>query len=277
MHFSHKLGLGTVQFGLSYGISNSTGQTTEGEVGKILNIAKAFKIDILDSASAYGNSENVLGRNDLSAFKMVSKFMPPQDELISVQLENSLSALGLSSLYGYMAHRPSEILKNPSQWQELQYLKECRKVMKIGFSLNEPEELFQLLEHKFYPDIVQVPFNYFDRRFQTAMIKLKSEGCEIHTRSAFLQGLLFVDPNELSSYFDEIKDHLRKLQRLEPLGGALLKFVLQKPFIDKVIIGSENAIQLKQNIDSLAMAPSLPEFKQTISNKILIPSRWPKC
>ncbi len=135
MKISEKLGLGTVQFGLPYGISNKAGQTASDEVGKILETAKAYKLEVLDSASAYGNSENVLGQNDLSSFKMISKFMPPQDESISIQLDNSLKILGLNSLYGYLAHRPGEILKNPGQWEELQKFKETVKFKKLVFHL----------------------------------------------------------------------------------------------------------------------------------------------
>jgi len=276
MKISEKLGLGTVQFGLPYGISNNAGQTSLDEVGKILETAKAYKVEVLDSASAYGNSENVLGQNDLSSFKMISKFMPPQDESISIQLENSLKILGLNSLYGYLAHRPGEILKDSGQWKELQKFKDTGKVQKIGFSLNEPEELVQLLDKNFLPDLVQVPFNYFDRRFETAVKELKNKGCEIHTRSAFLQGLFFMDPQKLDDFFNEVKPIIINLQDEKPLNGALLKFVLEKSYIDKVIIGVENERQLAQNIESIEIASSLPKLENKISDNILIPSKWPK-
>ncbi|PRX43508.1 Predicted oxidoreductase [Salegentibacter salegens] len=276
MKISEKLGLGTVQFGLPYGISNNAGQTASNEVGKILETAKAYKVEVLDSASAYGNSENVLGQNDLSSFKMISKFMPPHNESISIQLDNSLKILGLNSLYGYLAHRPGEILKDLGQWEELQKFKEKGKVQKIGFSLNQPEELAQLLDKKFFPDLVQVPFNYFDRRFETAVKELKNKGCEIHTRSAFLQGLFFMDPQQLDDFFNEVKPIITNLQDEKPLNGALLKFVLEKSYIDKVIIGVENESQLVQNIESLEIASSLPELKNKISENLLIPSLWPK-
>lgn len=277
MEISRKLGLGTVQFGLPYGISNKKGKTPAGEVAKILATAKSYKIDVLDSASAYGSSEEVLGQNDLCSFKMVSKFMPlSMGESISIQLEDSLKKLGLRSLYGYLAHRPMDILEHPEQWKDLQKLKDDDKVKKIGFSLNEPKELEQLLEKGYYPDLVQVPYSYFDRRFEAGIKELKSKGCEIHTRSSFLQGLFFMDPEKLDGFFGEIKPLLTEIQKKEPLNGALLKFVLEKSFIDKVIIGVENESQLMQNLESLEKAPSLPELENKISENILIPSTWPK-
>lgn len=271
----HKIGLGTVQFGLTYGIGNKDGQTKVDEVTKILKSANTYGIKVLDSASAYGNAEEVLGKNDLERFQVVSKFMPPIDESIQIQFEKSLHSLGLKKLYGYLAHRPESILENPVQWIELQNLKKEGKVQRIGFSLNEPEELNRLLERGYIPDIVQAPYNYFDDRFEESFRYLKNIGCEVHTRSAFLQGLFFMEPDSLSSYFDEIKDNLKKLQVLEEnLSVSLLNFVLNKSFIDKVIIGVENNKQLIQNVGSLNNAVDLPVLNKIIPKHILNPSLW---
>lgn len=272
-----KLGLGTVQFGLPYGISNKKGKTSAEEVSKILETAKSFQINTLDSASSYGNSEEVLGLNNLSSFKVVSKFMPPlKDQSIEIQLTQSLVKLGVKSLYGYLAHRPMEILRDQQQWEDLLKFKSEGKVTKIGFSLNEPLELERLINKGFNPDLVQVPYNYFDRRFEAAIREIKGKGCEVHTRSVFLQGLFFMNPLELSVFFEDIKPLITQLQENSLLNGALLKFVLKKPYIDKVIIGVENEKQLVQNIQNLEKASALPELKLKISENIVNPSKWPK-
>jgi len=277
MKLSEKLGLGTVQFGLKYGISNNSGKTSENEVQKIIALARKYHVDTLDSASAYGDAEEVLGKSNLDGFKVVSKFLPASLGLsIKEQFSSSLRNLGTKTLYGYLAHRPMDLLENPEQWEELQALKAEGKVQKIGFSLNEPEEIEKLLNKGFTPDLIQVPYNYFDRRFESAILSLKKTGCEIHTRSAFLQGLFFMNPDNLEDYFNSIKPNLLRLQKIKALSGAMLKFVLEKSFIDKVIIGVENSHQLEQNISQLEYASSLPDLNMEISDNILIPSRWPK-
>lgn len=273
-----KIGLGTVQFGLPYGISNSGGQTSPGEVSEILNTAREKGVIILDTASAYGNAEKILGQHDLTSFKVVSKFMPPGSVSgISGQLQKSLDDLGILSLYGYLAHRPANLAENLHQWEELISLKEGGKIQKIGFSLNTPEELELLLKKGTEPDIVQVPFNYFDRRFKDLMMDLKKTGCEIHTRSAFLQGLFFMDAWELDNHFNEVVPLLEHLQKnVKNLPGALLNFVLNQPFIDTVIVGVENRKQFIQNLESVTMFDTLPELHQEFSESILVPSNWPK-
>lgn len=278
MNLKSKLGLGTVQFGLDYGISNKDGKTSSEEVTKILTYAKAQGIDTLDTASAYGGAEKVLGGNDLNGFRIISKFMPPQkDETLNSQLHQSLKRLKQENLYGYLAHRPLNVLENPLIWKELQSLKKEGLVKKIGFSFNLPSELSKILQAGFIPDLIQIPFNYFDQRFKQQIISLKEQGCEIHTRSTFLQGLFFVNPEKMNCFFDEVNPVIKNLQStVKNLSGSLLRFVAEQPFIDKVILGVENSSQLKTNLDTLETAEQLPALGQKISDKILIPSGWPK-
>lgn len=273
-----KIGIGTVQFGSNYGISNTTGKTPAAEVTRILKTAQKCNIHLLDTASAYGDSEKILGMNPLDSFRIVSKFMPPtKNEPIENQLRNSLSDLGVASLYGYLAHRPAELIGRFDHWEELQNFKQKNLVEKIGFSFDTPEELQLLLKQNFIPDIIQVPYNYFDRRFEQWMISLKEKGCEIHARSAFLQGLFFLKTSELNSYFDPVKPVIDSLQnQVRNLPGTLLNFVLKKPFIDCVIIGVENEKQLTANLGSLPDDEVLPEQELQIPDYILIPSKWPE-
>ncbi len=56
-----RLGLGTVQFGLDYGVANPDGRTPPEEVRRILDVAAANGIGLVDTASVYGESERILG------------------------------------------------------------------------------------------------------------------------------------------------------------------------------------------------------------------------
>lgn len=279
MSITSKIGLGSVQFGIPYGVSNTKGQTSKEEVNAILNLAIKNNIKLIDTASAYGNAEEVLGSFDLSSFDVVSKFIPStEQETLENQFELSLQKLNLTSLYGYLAHRPLDLIKNPNQWEILQKLKQDGKIKKIGFSLNSPFEIESLVSKNFVPDLVQVPYNYLDNRFKEVLIHLKREGCEIHTRSSYLQGLFFMNTLMLNSFFDEVKPIIKSLQEGydESLSGVLLKYVLDLSFIDKVIIGIENSNQLQSNLNNIKTASSLKEEFFNISELILMPSNWPK-
>lgn len=279
MKWNTKIGVGSVQFGLPYGISNTTGQTTPKEVTKILDFAFANGIRIIDTASAYGTSEAVIGQLHNNRFALVSKFMPPQkSEHISELLDKSLGLLQTEYLYGYLAHRPLDLLEGPKVWTDLQSIKETGKIKKIGFSLNTPEEFYQLDKAGFKPDLVQVPFNYFDTRFTEILRQLKSEGCEIHTRSTFLQGLFFTDVEKLSPFFDPLKPKLQYLHKQygDKLQGALLQYVMQQPFVDVVIVGIETAEQLETNVNNIVDAQNLEPIDIYFSEELLMPMHWPK-
>jgi aryl-alcohol dehydrogenase-like predicted oxidoreductase len=279
MNLTNKIGLGSVQFGIPYGVSNVDGQTTKEEVQTILELAIKKNIKLIDTASAYGEAEEVLGGCDLSHFNVVSKFMPSTEPgTLENQFELSLKRLNLKSLYAYLAHRPLDIIENPRQWDVLQKLKQEDKLKKIGFSLNTPFEIESLVSKGFMPDLVQVPYNYLDNRFKDVLIDLKQSGCEIHTRSSYLQGLFFMKTSNLNIFFDEVKPIIKSLQEdyNQLLSGVLLKYVLDLPFIDKVIIGIENSNQLQSNLNNIKIAESLKEEFFNISEAILMPSNWPK-
>lgn len=273
----NKLGIGTVQFGMHYGVSNSAGKTPAEEVKQILQVAVENNIRFLDTASAYGDAEKVLGENDLALFNIVSKFISPSlGKSIEEQFSQTLERLHVNNIYGYLAHRPAEILNDPSQWITMKQLQNKGLIKKIGFSLNSPDELEALLEKNYIPDLIQVPYNYLDNRFEPLLISLKKQGCEIHSRSAFLQGLFFMKASSLPDFFNSAKPIIEQLQQIENLPGALLRFVASKSFIDRVIVGVENCKQLLQNIADIAASNNLPINFSQIPDHILMPANWPK-
>lgn len=273
-----KIGIGTVQFGINYGISNTTGITNSNDVTEILSILKEHHILTLDTAHAYGSSEQVLGDQCLKRFNIITKFINIQNTTeLENQLQQSLNHLKTKTLYGYLAHRPFEVIENPEIWEKLIELKRLKIVQKIGFSFSNIDEVEAVLKTGFIPDLIQVPYNYLDTRFEEHMINFKSQyDTEVHTRSTFLQGLFFMNPEDLSAFFDSVKPILRTLTN-ENLTAQLLQFVLKKSFIDKVIIGVNTPLQLKENIAySKKTIEDLPKNNFKITSEILTPSNWPK-
>lgn len=273
-----KIAIGTVQFGLNYGISNSAGQTSLEEVQKILLIARNNAIDTIDTAKAYGESENILGTAGCSDFKIISKFIHTETrEQLESQLQQSLKALRVNKLHGYLAHRTEDIIRNPEIWATLKKLKEENKISKIGFSFNTVQEYESAISNQFIPDIVQVPYNYFDNRFEKAIQTLKEDyNTEIHVRSAFLQGLFFMNTNQLADFFQPVKSILENIQN-EHLPAQLLYHVAKNKNVDKVVTGLNDSYQLIQNIAQLQTNfPPLPDQSFNLPEHIITPSLWKK-
>lgn len=279
-----KIALGTAQFGLDYGISNKEGQTSSEEVKKILIHAEGCGIDLLDTAYAYGNSEKILG--DLLAdfkFRIVSKFpKPSHGKTIKSYIQESLSLLKAKTLYAYMAHDAQSLIDDVRVWHQLVELREGGVVSKIGYSLYSIPQLRKLVDAGCTPDIVQIPYNVFDRRFESEFEMLKAMGTEIHVRSVFLQGLFFMQPEELPSHFDRAKPLLKKVRRIHPdddtLAAGLINFCLKNPFVHRVVMGVNNVSQLSSNLLKLSLplpAINWNDFDIT-DESILLPYQWPK-
>lgn len=257
-----KLALGTVQFGLPYGIANQAGQVSRAEAKSMLQFAAKSGIDTLDTAIAYGESEDCLGEVGTKGFKLVTKLPSIPDGCTDIpgwvreQLSASFSRLGVGSVYGLLLHRPDQLLKANGNriFSVLEGLKEEGLVQKIGISIYAPSELDALIP-RYRFDLVQAPLNLVDRRLIESgwLRRLKEEGIEIHTRSAFLQGLLLMPRIAIPSKFNSWQDiwdkwhnwlELRSISAIQ----ASLAFPLSFAEINRVVVGADSREQLAQII-----------------------------
>ena len=198
-----KISLGTVQFGIDYGINSIEGQVLSSEVESILSFAYSKGIDLLDTAPAYGNSEKILGRMNISNFKVVTKtrhfdsfeISNNDVELLNNDFYHSLEGLKQDGVYGLMIHNAEDLLKPGAEklFDQLQEFKQEGKIIKIGVSVYDHSQLKSIL-NIFDIDLVQLPFNILDRRMIDSgmFAKLREMNIEVHARSVFLQGLLLM-------------------------------------------------------------------------------------
>lgn len=273
-----KLVLGTVQFGLQYGV-NSAGRPSEEAVKNILAEASKGGVASLDTSSAYGNSEEILGEciTTDENFKIVSKY-PKGETPVMEMFNGSLKRLRVKRLYGYLLHHFDVYKNNPKVWDDFVTLKESGKVQRIGFSLYAPEELELILNKKSPFDLIQVPFNIFDKKFMPYMRQLHENGVEIHVRSTFLQGLFFKDRNTLSEKLQPMKKYLLQLDEFSKKSGLsiseiALNYNLQNPYIDGVLIGVDNVGQLRSNLKSVKDTPIDIEI-DVKEQELLNPVNW---
>lgn len=290
-----KLGLGTVQFGLDYGITNAAGRTSEVEVGRILRLAANNGIRVLDTAAGYGESETVLGRT-LPArhpFAIVTKTPARRKEengdayaeRVKATFRRSLARMGQKKIYGLLAHHAEDLLSAQGEIL-MQVLLELRRqgfVEKVGVSIYNAAQIDTILAR--YPvQLVQLPVSVLDQRLIDSghLARLRRAGIEVHARSVFLQGLLLMTPDAIPPYFSAIRDHLgRYLAYLESLAltpmEAALGFVHGLPEVDHVVFGVNTATQLQEilavqikQVDTRSMA------RFALSDPAMLdPSRWP--
>jgi len=264
-----KLALGTVQFGLDYGVTNHDGQVAIDEVKDILDYAKTNNIDTLDTAARYGNSEQVLGEVGVNNYRIITKTTPLKNGVDGVikDFHQSLDNLNIGQVDGLLIHNIDDVKDRRfgDLFHKLNELKEEGLINKIGFSTYTPDQVDFLLEN-FDFDLIQVPFNVFDTRLIEGgqLQALKKKNIEIHARSIFLQGVL-LDFDNLSSYFSKWKKQFDKYQStVEKSGLSLLEyalnFTLNVQEIDKILVGVNSADQLKEIVQAKKKQSSLSAF-----------------
>ena len=284
-----RLALGTVQFGLPYGIANQTGQVSLIAADEMLQMARQSRIDTLDTAIAYGESESCLGQTGTDGFHVVTKLPALPDDCSDVrawvrcQLNASMSRLGVASLYGLLLHRSDQLLSADGRtlYNVMQELKAEGLVHKTGISIYSPRELDDLASG-FVFDLVQAPFNLIDRRLYASgwLRRLKDSGTEIHTRSAFLQGLLLMPEGVRPAKFSPWSALWQRWDRwlagsaVSPL-QACLDFALSFPEIDRVVVGADSPRHLQEIIDASGCGDpgGLPDLGCD-DERLVNPSKW---
>ncbi len=252
--------------------------------------ARQSGVETLDTAVVYGDSERVLGEIGVCDWRVVSKVPTIPDDVVDVrgwmerETENSLQNLQTSQLEGILLHDPTQ-LHGPRATEiasALEQLKFNGLAARVGVSIQHPaRDLPAVLQHM-DPGIIQAPLNLLD----DAMVQenwaqhLKSVGCEVHVRSAFLQGLLLMKSGDRPAWFDRWSDHWNAWhQWLDQMGisalEACLRYVLAQPDVDQCIVGVETVSQLSDLLCVEAVPlERLPDWPSPPDIDLITPSRW---
>jgi len=284
-----KLALGTAQFGMQYGVSNNAGQPSEVEVKEILHIASAHGINTLDTAIAYGDCEERLGRIGVSNWQIISKLQAVESDAANIyeevraEVQGSLKRLGVDQIYALLLHCPEQLLEKNGDalYLALERVKKEGLIQKMGISVYDPGAI-EIILPRFRFDIVQAPFSPLDRRLILSgwASRMKSLGIELHVRSIFLQGLLLMQQYQIPRQFEQwsplwnrwhewLQDmHISALE-------ACLGFVASYSEIDRILVGVESRNQLLEIIQGMKKPATLiPDEFCSTDLYLINPANW---
>jgi aryl-alcohol dehydrogenase-like predicted oxidoreductase len=293
-----QLMLGTVQFGESYGIANKTGQPSYKKVCEILEYAAENGVNCLDTAYAYGQSEEVLGRAlcelhladkmvVVSKVPLLAENLKPDEaeRLIEKAVQISLKRLQMDFLPIYLFHNEN----NSDYADSLLKIKEKGLARHIGISVNSPEMARRAVDCENY-EAVQIPTSILDQRYikSGVMLKTAKRGLALFVRSVYLQGLLFLPENELPEQLKPVISVRRVLEqtaRKEKMSLAELaaRFVMSLDGVHCLVMGMETLEQLKENIALFDEGPLEVQLRDEIlesvlvlPDEVIVPALWPK-
>jgi aryl-alcohol dehydrogenase-like predicted oxidoreductase len=284
---NRKIILGTVQFGLNYGINNTGGKPSEESVHEILEYAGQQGVKIIDTADAYGNATELLGifnQKHPDVFLINTKFRNSGNSL-SDQLQDSLRKLRIQKVHTYFFHSYEDFIRYPDLLLELNKLKKVLKFEKIGLSVYDNQEFRSAIKNKEI-EVIQLPFNLLDNFSKRGDLlkEAKDKGKEIQVRSVFLQGLFFKPLNMIPSKLGKLIPYLQQINEIASINNLTveqlaLQYALSQPEIDHVIIGIDNLEQLKRNLaftQQILPGPTLQSINKILvkETELLYPKNW---
>jgi len=124
---SCRLALGTAQFGLDYGITNKRGK---------LHYAEESGVTTIDTAAAYGNSEETLGSLQAGdRFRIVTKISVAKASEVEGRVLDSVKALEVETVDTVLFHDHRVLLDVEDAWSQLQRAKNHGLIRKAGVSV----------------------------------------------------------------------------------------------------------------------------------------------
>ena len=263
-----KLGLAAAQFGLDGSSSSAPrGRSPEAETRDILNIAARARLSVLDASGLFGRAETLLG--DLiprpTPFRVCLSTARADrgPDYVEAEARATLRRIGVERADSIIVHSPSELFgpHGAALWDRLHRLKDQGLFAKIGVAAHATDDPVGVAR-RFKPDILQAPASLLDQRLLVdgSLQRIAGMGVEVHLRSIFLQGLLFLPPDRMPVALRGSAGPLSRVRRLiaegrsDPLQAALW-FALSRPEAHHVVVGVASAAELQAVIAAAASAP----------------------
>lgn len=288
-----QLALGTAQFGLDYGITNARGRVAADEARRMLQCAWAGGLRLLDTAPAYGNSEEVLGDACSQPWRIVTKTLPLRTSQLDAAalarvdcaFRGSLAQLRASSVDTLLVHHADDLLVPGGEalYRWLRGEQEAGRAARIGASVYDGAQVRALLE-RFRLDAVQLPASIADQRLLAdgTVQRLQDAGVEIHVRSLYLQGLLLAPPAFVAGRFPPQSAWAQRLHeefRARGVGPvqACLSFFRSQPAFGVAVIGAASESEVRGLAEAWQASPPMDWSAWAVDNPDFIdPRQWNK-
>ena len=261
-----KLGLGSAQFGLDQ-TTLVRGRAPKAEARDILDIAARAQLPVLDVDGHSGVAEAALGESlpRPTPFRIsISTVRPDRGpDYVEAEARATLRRLGVEQADAILVPCAADLFgpHGMALWNRLKAMKDAGLTRKIGVSVFASDDPLGVAR-RFRPDIVQAPASLLDQRLliDGTLAALAGLGMEVHLRSIFLNGLLFLPPDRAPTHLKAAASRISRARRLiaegrsDPLQAAL-GFALSRVEAATVLVGVTSAAELSAVIAAASSPP----------------------
>jgi aryl-alcohol dehydrogenase-like predicted oxidoreductase len=295
-----QVSLGTVELGLDYGIAASGDhrRPSAEEAGALLHAALDAGVNLIDTARAYGTSEELIGRhlqhrrNEFVLVTKVPTFLAEETTAkartasMQAAVEESLRHLRTGHADVLLLHCGAEDYVLQDECLEaLEHAKNCGRARFIGASVYGPEAALAAIGSGVY-DCVQVAYSVLDRRVEDAVLPA-AVGAEIGLmfRSVLMRGALTERWTVLPAALEDIRAAAARLQDIASDAGIDLpelayRYVLTARGPFTALAGTARTAELLACISYCERGPLPAEVVEqvrcvVVDARLLDLSRWP--
>jgi aryl-alcohol dehydrogenase-like predicted oxidoreductase len=261
-----KLGLGTAQF-CTGDSAFLRGRSPEAEVGEMLASAARAGLGFLDAGSASSHAELTLGAQlprPMPMHMLIKSVRGDRGpDVVEDEARASLARMGVTHARAIVVQTASDLFApgGAALWDRLKALRDEGLFDQVGVSVYASDDPLGLAR-RFKPDLIQAPASLLDQRLllDGSLTAVKELGIEVHLRSIFLNGLVFLPPDRVPAQLKGAAGRLSRARRMiaegrsDPLQAAL-GFALSRPEADAVIVGAATASELAAVIAAAASPP----------------------
>ncbi len=270
-----EVSLGTVELGMEYGLreGNESSVPTETDARNLLNRAIDLGVNFIDTASQYGNSEEIIGRalnNRRSEYVLATKCMHRLDEgldygesrrSIAESIDLSLSRLQTDYIDLLQVHGRDDlevelrVIRDGVVMDELDKARQAGKIRYTGYSSYSEEAAQATIEDGRW-DTLQIACNILDRRYLKRVIpEALKRGVGVIVRSALLKGALTDKSKYMPEKLSPLTKHIDRLVEIQSatcysLPELALRFVLSNPEISTTVVGADRMKYLEEAVSA---------------------------
>lgn len=260
-----KLGLGTAQFGLDQP-PGPRGRPREVEARDILSIAGRSGLSVLEVArqtpGADTHLRGALPQPNPFRITLTSIRGDRGPEAVESELRAQMLRLGVERVDTVIVPSATDLFApgGDALWDRLRQLKDAGACKRIGVPVYASDDPVGVAR-RFKPDVVQAPASLLDQRLllDGSLATIAEMGVEVHLRSIFLNGVLFLPPDRAPAHLKAAAGRISRARRLiaegksDPLQAAL-GFALTRPEASAVLVGVTSAAEMSAVV-AAAMSP----------------------